>query len=396
MKPFDLVGMLEATRLTRAGRLTEATARLQRALGGDACAEDPAGRAPSTRRIPPMVGAEIIAQPASAPGSTSVSTAATPLGRMVTLHALTWKAKLPGLQGRSVQRADLAPSAGRYLSGSFSNAAASRSYKLYIPSRHDGEPSPLIVMLHGCTQSADDFAAGTRMNFAAEKRGCFVVYPEQPQAANVSKCWNWFRSSDQARDGGEPALIAGITRKIMKDHNIDPRRVYVAGLSAGGAAAAIMGEAYPDLYAAVGVHSGLACHSAHDLPSAFSAMRGQAVPQSAGGGRIGTRPIPTIVFHGDQDSTVHPCNGTKVIKRANADAKFRATTARKTAASGDRYSHSVQHDAEGRSILELWELHGAGHAWSGGSSAGSFTNPNGPDATEEMLRFFFEHRRSAD
>lgn len=396
MKPTDFAKMLEATRLTRAGRLREATAWLQRALGGDASSDHPASHAPPTRQLPPTVDAEIVVEPASAPRPTSSPAAATPFARMAALEAFDWTAKLPGLQGRTEHAADLAPDAGRYLGGSFSNAAGSRSYKLYIPSAHDGEPRPLIVMLHGCTQSADDFAAGTRMNFAAEKRGCFVVYPEQSQAANAARCWNWFSPSDQARDGGEPALIAGITRKIMAEHNIDQGRVYVAGLSAGGATAAIMGEVYPDLFTAVGVHSGLACDSAHDMASAFSAMRGRIVPQGADRGRTGTRPIPTIVFHGDQDSTVHPCNGAKVIKRANADTELQAATERKTAVSGDRYSHSVQYDAEGRSLLELWELHGAGHAWSGGSPAGSYTNPNGPDATEEMLRFFLEHRRSTD
>jgi poly(hydroxyalkanoate) depolymerase family esterase len=314
---------------------------------------------------------------------------------MMMPQPVDWKAKLPGLKGRHVQPADIAPSAGRYVTGSYSAAAGRRSFKLYVPSRHDDQPSPLIVMLHGCTQSADDFAAGTRMNFAAEKRGCFVAYPEQPQAANASKCWNWFRTGDQLRDQGEPALIAGITRQIMEDHNIDPSRVYVAGLSAGGAAAAIMGETYPELYAAVGVHSGLACGSARDLPSAFSAMRGQ-VMQDAGSLRVRMRPMPTIVFHGDQDPTVHPSNGSRVITRANGDAQLQAATAQKTAASGHRYSHTVQYDSAGRSVLELWELHGAGHAWSGGSPAGSFTSPNGPDATAEMLRFFLGHRRSSE
>jgi poly(hydroxyalkanoate) depolymerase family esterase len=217
-------------------------------------------------------------------------------------------------------------------------------------------------MLHGCAQSADDFAAGTRMNFAAEGRGCFVVYPEQPQTANASKCWNWFRSSDQSRDRGEPALIAGITRKVMKDHLIDPQRVYVAGLSAGGAAAAIMGEAYPDLYAAIGVHSGLACGSARDLPFAFAAMRGQASLKSLDAPRTNSRVMPTIVFHGDQDKTVHPCNGTRVIAQAGSDEKFSGTTVRKQTASGTTYSHSVKRDADGQSVLELWELHGGGHA----------------------------------
>ena len=393
MKPLDQFQLLEATRLTRSGRLTEAVALLQRALAGNASADAPTSRSPAPLLTSQIIDAEIVAD--TAPGTTSgnVSVGIVSPG----LQALDWKAKFPGLRRpRNVQPADIAPSAGRYVSGSFSNASGSRSYKLYIPSGYDNEPRPLIVMLHGCTQSADDFAAGTRMNFAAEKRGCFVVYPVQPQAANASKCWNWFRSSDQRRDQGEPALIAGITRQVMKDHNIDPRRVYVAGLSAGGAAAAIMGEAYPDLYAAVGVHSGLACGSAHDLPSAFSAMRGEAMGQRAESRRAGTRVMPTIVFHGDRDTTVHPCNGAHVISRASADAQLQTTFERKGTASGDRYSHTVQYDAQGRSILELWELHGSGHAWSGGSPKGSFTAQSGPDATEEMLRFFLEHRQSTD
>ncbi len=378
MKLFDRARMLEATRLTRAGRLEEAMAVLQGTHAG----------APHTDANAPIeLQAEDISDVAANAGlrgalagpSPRLSTGALP--RVPT----DWMANLPG--SRAIQPGDIAPCAGSYVSGTFSNAGASRSYTLYIPSAHE-KPCPLIVMLHGCKQSADDFAAGTRMNFAAESRGCFVVYPEQPQAANASKCWNWFRPGDQARDRGEPALIAGIVRQVAAQHEIDLDRVYVAGLSAGGAAAAIMGEAYPDLFAAVGVHSGLACGSAHDLPSAFGAMQGQG----AGKTRRAAKATPTIVFHGDRDATVHPCNGTKVIVRALADAELRETTERSATESGKAFSRSVRRDPDGRRILELWELHGAGHAWSGGNSAGSFTNPGGPDATGEMLRFFLEHR----
>ncbi|HEY8267154.1 MAG TPA: PHB depolymerase family esterase, partial [Xanthobacteraceae bacterium] len=223
---------------------------------------------------------------------------------------------------------------------------------------------------------------------------CFVAYPEQPIAANVSRCWNWFKGGDQQRGMGEPALIAGITRQIMADYAIDPRRIYVAGLSAGGAAAAIMGEAYPDLYAGVGVHSGLACGAARDLPSALAAMRGDTPARSSKpAGLDGGHAVPTIVFHGDRDTTVHPRNGAQIVARAGGDVQVLSEP---QAPSRGRFTRSVRRDASGRSVLEWWEIHGAGHAWSGGSSAGSFTDPSGPDATREMLRFFLEHARPAD
>jgi poly(hydroxyalkanoate) depolymerase family esterase len=256
MKTFDMGKMHEATRLTRAGRLNDALAVLRAATVGQTTGQLPA---------PEIIDGEIVShQEAPTKFSAVVPQLLRPFDG----------ATLPRTTHRGLELADIAPEGGRYVSGSFSNSEGTRSFKLYIPTYRDAGSPPLIVMLHGCTQSADDFAAGTRMNFAAEAHGCFVAYPEQPQAANASKCWNWFRPGDQARGRGEPSLIAGITRQVVEEHKIDQERIYVAGLSAGGAAAAIMGEAYPDLYAAVGVHSGLACGSAHDVTSAFSAMRG--------------------------------------------------------------------------------------------------------------------------
>jgi poly(hydroxyalkanoate) depolymerase family esterase len=260
--------------------------------------------------------------------------------------------------------------------------AGTLTYKLYIPSgRHDAS-MPLLVMLHGCTQNPDDFAAGTRMNALAEAYGFLVAYPEQTQAANASRCWNWFKTGDQARDRGEPALLAAVTRQIVVDHPIDSSRVYIAGLSAGGAAAAIMGCAYPDLYAGVGVHSGLACGAASDLPSAFAAMRGGSPAAAARKSRV-----PTIVFHGTADQTVSPSNADAVAAQASVNTSAHAVE-RGCTADGTTYTRTIRRDATGAPVGETWMVDGAGHAWFGGSPAGSYTSPRGPDASREMLRFF--------
>jgi len=284
------------------------------------------------------------------------------------------------------------PDGARFEEQTFTNEVGSRMYKLYIPSRYRGETLPLVVMLHGCKQSPDDFAAGTQMNKLAEEQVLLVAYPSQSSSANPSKCWNWFSAGDQLRGQGEPSLIAGITRQVMRDFAVDRTRVYVAGLSAGGAAAAIMGSVYPDLYAAICVHSGLACGAAKDMPSAFAAMRqGGSLPIQ------GTkRPLPTIVFHGDRDNIVSPVNGDHVIAQSKAAADLELTISHGQSAGGLKYTRTVQADGSGCSILEQWILHGAGHAWSGGSPAGSYTEPRGPDASREMLRFFLEiSKRSA-
>jgi poly(hydroxyalkanoate) depolymerase family esterase len=309
------------------------------------------------------------------------------LGSALGLHGL--------VQPAPVCTPDIVPEGGKFIEATYSNPAGTRAYKLYIPSGYHGQALPLVVMLHGGTQSPDDFAAGTRMNLIAEERTCLVVYPAQPSEANAAKCWNWFRPSDQRRGQGEPSLIAGITRQVMRDYSVDPQRVYIGGLSAGAAAAAVMGATYPDVYAAIGVHSGLACGAANDLPSAFTAMRQGDLPASYRSRDISTvlghgSIVPTIVFHGDRDNTVHPRNGDHVIAQKRT-TKMQRNVHRGRVPGGHAYTRTIHTDARGRAILEHWEIHGAGHAWSGGSPAGSYTDPRGPDAAREMLRFFLEH-----
>ena len=386
----------EATRLTRAGQLVEATVLLQRMLRGESAPDATSRTTPRTAltgREPPIIDAK--ANTIEGKDSPNLARATSAQPRM--LRALLDRpGERPGLrQRRVIKRAplstpDIVPEGARFIEGSYSNPAGSRAYRLFIPSRYQGQPLPLVVMLHGCTQSPDDFAAGTRMNFFAEEQTCLVVYPAQCTEANPAKCWNWFRTADQQRGRGEPSLIAGITRQIMRDYSVDPTRVYVGGLSAGAAAAAIMGATYGDLYAAIGVHSGLACGAASDLPSAFVAMR-------QGGGSDDRvipgdgPPVPTIVFHGDRDTTVHPNNGDQILEQSIRTTSTQKQVHRGRIPGGHAYTRTIHTDASGRGIFEHWNIHGAGHAWSGGSPAGSYTDPRGPDATREMLRFFLEH-----
>ena len=281
------------------------------------------------------------------------------------------------------------PEGAQFTSRSFSCAAGSRSYKLYVPASAPDRPHGLVVMLHGCKQHPDDFASGTGMNAVAETHGLIVAYPAQTVAHNASSCWNWFRPGDQMRDAGEPSIIAGITMELMSEFRLDRSRVFVAGLSAGGAMAAVMGETYPDLYAAVGIHSGLAYGSANDVMSAFSVMRGDASLVSPSKRRANVaHAVRTIIFQGAADMTVHPSNGERIAAAASppgADIVTRTKTGR--SAGGRTYRRTTVTDAHETPMLEYWLVEGTGHAWSGGHG-GSYTDPHGPDATSEMVGFF--------
>ena len=303
-------------------------------------------------------------------------------------------AKAPAQSKNGVTRHGLPPGAVFALMR-FASEHGERSYKLYTPVRPvtaTGRPAkmPLLILLHGCGQTADDFAVGTGMNRLADDLGFIVAYPAQPRDANRNRCWNWFRPGDQLRDAGEPALIAGITRQILQAQPVDPARIYIAGLSAGGAAALTIATAYPELFAAVGVHSGLPLGAAHDGVSAMLAMRA---------GSAGQRPavsMPTIVFHGANDTVVNPRNGRAIAARTVAAFEnLQAVHKAGKAADGHRYRRTSYRAKNGKSYCEHWVIDGAGHAWSGGSSRGRFTDFRGPDASRAMLRFFRQHRKGA-
>ena len=393
-------GIAEATRLTKQGRLEEATAAIQRALGGTYFPASSTGGSGGADG-PIDVDSWIVRESPRGPVGERRAAYREP-------NAATWTTPGPTLLTRGVQlppkmTADNSasvntPEGGRFFERSFTNGAGTRSYKLYIPSGYVGQAVPLIVMLHGCTQNPDDFATGTRMNELAEEHTFLVAYPAQAGNANMQKCWNWFQVTDQQRDRGEPSIIAGITNQVAEEYEVAKGRVYVAGMSAGGAMGAIMGATYPDLYAAVGIHSGLAPGAANDLSSAFTAMRqgGPVVAHENVPGGGDREILPTIIFHGDGDTTVHPRNGDRLLAYLSGGrnvSSLRVSTRRGRVQGGHEYTRFTYHDAEGRVLVERWSVHGLGHAWSGGSYPGSYTDPNGPDASAEMVRFFEQNHK---
>ncbi len=284
------------------------------------------------------------------------------------------------------------PAPGSFIDGRFNCSLGALAYELYTPRGSARRRLPLVVMLHGCAQSAGDFAAGTGMNALADERGFLVLYPQQSASANLGRCWNWHRPRDQKRGAGEPAVIAALTRHAITICKADPARVYIAGMSAGAAAAANVAAAYPDLYVAVGVHSGLACGTIGTLRGALSVMRsGRGV---AAEGKA-TRPLPTIVFHGDQDSVVHPANAAGFLnhlRRSNSRPLVSRSEMGRSSGGLD-FTRTRHRDDAGAVLLEDWIVHGGDHAWSGGSAAGSHTNPAGRDASRAMLDFFLARRR---
>lgn len=291
---------------------------------------------------------------------------------------------------------------GSFTEHTYKSDLGERQYWLYVPSSYDAtRPVALVVMLHGCTQDGADIARGTRLNEWAERDGFIAAYPQQSQSASMNKCWNWFNPQHQGRGAGEPGIIAGITAEVAARYNVDGTRTFIAGVSAGAAMAGLVAAAYPDVYRAAALHSGPEFRAASNVGEALQVMKsGGADPvQQAGlAYRVmgaHARTIPVIVFHGARDAVVLPINGAQAARQWQytndyADDGMLNGSLILDTARGEGFTRTIVRSKDHRVVVEYWLVDELGHAWSGGSTEGTYTDPSGPDATREMLRFFHD------
>ncbi|WP_295047767.1 PHB depolymerase family esterase [uncultured Paracoccus sp.] len=318
--------------------------------------------------------------------------------RTLAQHGLSMPQSLQGLQGAFPAQGAQAPApaipeGASFTADRFACAAGSRDYMVYVPSTAARGVQGLVLMLHGCTQTHADFARGTGMNDLAETHRLIIVYPQQSRGDNAQSCWNWFSPGDQRRGRGEPEILAQMAATLARAHGVPQDRIFAAGLSAGAAMAVILGQTHPEVFAAIGAHSGLPFGAAKDVPGAFAAMSGAAVDPTPS---RTTRATPAIVFHGSADHTVHPQNGQRIVADTLAAGPDQTLVDQARARTGGRsHIRDITTTLDGQVLTEHWLVDGLGHAWSGGRPGGSYTDPAGPDASAEMLRFFLDQPRRA-
>jgi poly(hydroxyalkanoate) depolymerase family esterase len=371
MKYRVLDVMNEALGLVKKSDLGGATALIRKALSGET--------APKSERGDPQP------PPYRPSGKVIPLPPRRPLGE--TLRALRARPIMPPSAPDAPQPTPAPDLGERFLKRAYRGPAGSLDYRLYVPADHEGRELALVVMLHGCLQNPEDFALGTRMNDLAEEFGLIVAYPLQPRRANPQGCWNWFDRRHQNRGSGEPAKLAGLTQALAKEFDVRRERVFAAGLSAGGAMAEVLAATYPDVFDAVGIHSGLPYKSAADVPSAFAAMKGTAAfdpPPLALSGRH----VRKIIFHGLADGTVNPVNGERILDEAERGESTLTRSDLDWPIESGRVTRTVLKDADGLPSAEQWLVEGGGHAWFGGDPRGSYTQAVGLDASRVMVRFF--------
>jgi poly(hydroxyalkanoate) depolymerase family esterase len=369
LRVLDVMG--DVLGLVKKSDLGGATALIRKALSGE---PPPDGEVGDAKSPSPRPSAKVIPLPSRRP-----------LGE--TLRALRLRPIMPpGLP--DAPETGPAPDLGeRFLKRTYSGPAGSLNYRLYVPADYEQRELALVVMLHGCLQNPEDFAVGTKMNALADEFGLIVAYPHQPRSANPNGCWNWFDRRHQNRGSGEPAKLAGLAQALAKEFDVRRDRIFAAGLSAGGAMAEVLAATYPDVFDAVGIHSGLPYKSAGDVPSAFAAMKGTAsfdpAPLAASG-----RHCRKIIFHGLADGTVNSVNGKRILDEVERGKTSPTRSDLDWPIEGGRVSRTSLKDADGQSVAEQWLVEGGGHAWFGGDKRGSYTQAVGLDASRAMVRFF--------
>ncbi|AWH53533.1 PHB depolymerase esterase [Stenotrophomonas sp. ESTM1D_MKCIP4_1] len=303
---------------------------------------------------------------------------------------------------------------GHWDFGVYGNVYGAREYQVWVPANYQpSQPLPLLLVLHGCVTGPNLMGEASGFNDVADTEGFIVVYPRQNVTANPMRCWNFPLPVNQARGSGEPSILAGIVDEVKAGYAVDPRRVYVTGISAGGAMTATMLACYSDVFAAGAIHAGGMYKGATTVSGSAYALLAGSIYSPDSNGRLAwqcsgspkPRPLPVLVFHGSADSTVNPINGQQAVRQFlqtndladdgldNDSVKYVPTSTYQGQVPGGR-SYTVDTYAyNGRVLAQHYVVQGMGHAWSGSQTGLPFTDAQGPDATLITWLFLKDNQR---